>query len=673
MRREQNLILVLTCLATISGGILSATPSQAQLTSHSPPAQIVTTATTGWRITPVGPDWYQISWTSQQRLPIRNDRPQVVWRGVSLPGVTISKDGQTVVAKVRAKTKPRLRDLDVLFTGDRLDEPGLDRLAAPDSARVRSQAVPLADNPAAPGPYQVTSSDYDLDPVKLPRMPEPIEMVGHVVEPAETAATGQRPLVVFLHGRHSYCYDPNEPDAFDFNWPCRGRFEEIPSHLGYQYLQEVLASQGYTTVSIRVNGINAQDFALEDGGALARAKIVQAHLNYWVTQAVAHQVDLQRVVLVGHSRGGEGVHRASLTTSLAAPYRIVGQVLVAPVNFGTQSTPYVPTVTLLPYCDGDVSDLQGQKFTDMARDVVKNDPVLHSSVMMLGANHNFFNTEWTPGVAVAPSFDDWFGPPNRSCGTATPDRLSDSEQRAAGLSYVAGAVRLFAAAETEFVPLFDGSPVVAPGLGDTVVISHALGGDRDLRRPGIDTGLSLAQGAKSQLCIGSGLSLGGNSSATPRTCGRHVRDFSSAQHWPANRFEPWRKAFEMEWAEVGQTAGLTFDTPLNLSAGRLELRTVVDPTFGRATLDIQLTDTAGNTAVVTPLGGGKLLKFPLGRELAKRWAQPLVVDPATAGGVDLSAIERVDLVAQPGAGLGVGCGSQQANLAASAATPCPSD
>ena len=64
-------------------------------------------------------------------------------------------------------------------------------------------------DPATPGPYAVTSSDYQLDPVKLPGMPQPIEMVGHVVEPAAGAATGPRPLVLLLHGRHNYCYDPS--------------------------------------------------------------------------------------------------------------------------------------------------------------------------------------------------------------------------------------------------------------------------------------------------------------------------------------------------------------------------------------------------------------------------------------------------------------------------------
>jgi hypothetical protein len=43
----------------------------------------------------------------------------------------------------------------------------------------------------------------------------------------------------------------------------------------------------------------------------------------------------------------------------------------------------------------------------------------------VGANHNFFNAEWTPGHGVAPSGDDWTGPADElACGTDAPGRLS---------------------------------------------------------------------------------------------------------------------------------------------------------------------------------------------------------------------------------------------------------
>ena len=157
----------------------------------------------------------------------------------------------------------------------------------------------------------------------------------------------------------------------------------------------MLASHGFATVSIRANGINAQDRLLDDHGADARATIVEQHLAHWVDLADAHQVDLSKVLLVGQAEGGEGVDRAALRIPLGAPYEISGQVLLAPTNFGTQTAAYVPTVTLLPYCDRAIDRVGGQQFTDAARDLTADDTSLKSSVLVLGANHSFFNSEWT--------------------------------------------------------------------------------------------------------------------------------------------------------------------------------------------------------------------------------------------------------------------------------------
>ena len=71
-------------------------------------------------------------------------------------------------------------------------------------------------------------------------------------------------------------------------------------------------------------------------------------------------------------------------------------------------------MTILPGCDGDVSDLQGQMYVDGTRGVSRG-TALHSAVYMVGANHNYFNSEWTPGQAEAPAFDDfWTDPSSRT-------------------------------------------------------------------------------------------------------------------------------------------------------------------------------------------------------------------------------------------------------------------
>ncbi len=602
-----------------------------------------------WQVQWLGGGRYDVAWCSPSRLPWTSDRPTIVGpAGMRIGAPTIGADGRTVHAVATSDARPDAATLDVLLSGDRLDAAGDDRRRAATATSGRALDLPgtvtLPVDPATPGPYDVTTSDYQLDPVKLAGMPEPIEMVGHVVEPAADAPTGPRPLVLFLHGRHSVCYDPHN-DGADGSWPCRAPLKEIPSQLGYDYIQQVLASQGYATVSIRANGINAQDYRLPDGGADARAELVEAHLDHWVDLAADHQVDLGRVVLVGHSRGGEGVDRASIQIPLGAPYRVVGQVLIAPTNFGTQTAPYVPTVTLLPFCDGDVSDLQGQRFTDVSRDLTTGDTSLKSSVLVMGANHNYFNTEWTPGIAKAPAWDDWYGARRAECGDRNAARLSPGEQQAVGTAYVAGAVHLFANDEQDVLPLFDGSRATVASIGDAQVLSHAIGGGRDVRTPGGTAALDLANGASTRLCQGT------NDPGRVASCAHGIAWAGVHPHWPEGyeHLLP-REFLEMAWTAPGQSGGLLLDAPLDLSATRLELRTIVDPKAGDADLDVRISDADGHTALLAPVGGGRLPKLGKRDATEKYWAQTLTVDPAGAPGVDLTRITRVDLVSASSSG-----------------------
>ena len=211
-----------------------------------------------WTVTDLGDGSFLVTWRSPDRFPITSDRPTVELDGHDVGIPTVAGDGRTVQVRFRSEVTPVPADLDVVLSGDRLDVAGSD--VAPAAAETPPFPAPaeLGDDPATPGPYAVVTSDYELDPVPVEGMTEPIEMVGHVVEPAADAATGPRPLVLFLHGRHGYCYDPLTGED-GWEWPCQAPMQEVPSHLGYDYIQQVLASQGYATVSIRVNGINAQD------------------------------------------------------------------------------------------------------------------------------------------------------------------------------------------------------------------------------------------------------------------------------------------------------------------------------------------------------------------------------------------------------------------------------
>jgi hypothetical protein len=604
-----------------------------------------------WSVSEAGTDTWTVAWSSPDRLPLAADRPAIVAAedlgeipaGTELGVPTVAEDGRTVEVTVTSTTEPATESLDVVLSGEQLDEAAAPSPAPPAPRWSEPVRTLLGADPGLPGDLPVVTSDYELDGIQVPGMAEDVEMVGHVVEPE--AADPSAPLVLLMHGRHSFCYNP-ETGRQGWRWPCAGAQVPIPSHLGYDYVQRLLASQGYVTVSIAANGINAQDGDSPDGGADARSRLVQAHLDLWASSWAAdhgHQADLDKVVLVGHSRGGEGVSRASLEIPLSAPYRVVGQVLIGPTNFGRQTTPYVPTVTMLPSCDGDVIDLQGQAYTDLARDLATGDTALKSSLMVVGANHNFFNTQWTPSLADAPAWDDW-GSRDGVCGRGADTRLTAGEQRRVGKAYVAGAVALFAEDDETYLPMYDGSAVRVESTGDAVVLSHMIGGDQDIRVPGAEGSLTSPVGATTVLCEG----------VTPwgRTpdplCGRFTKSPENTPHWPTDgSLVPTHDALQMTWRASGGAGGLDLAEPLDLrTADRLDLRTIVDPGLGDVAVQVRLTDENGASVVVDPVAGNLLPALPAedGGAGGKYWAQTLRVDTADVTGIDEARVTRVELI-----------------------------
>ena len=102
---------------------------------------------------------------------------------------------------------------------------------------------------------------------------------------------------------------------------------------------------------------------------------------------------------MGHSRGGEGVvWHVIVDRERADPYGIDAVMPLAPVDFTRETVNRVPLAVVLPYCDGDVFDLQGVHFFDDARYRVAGDTKPKHTLTLYGANHNFFNTVWTQGV-----------------------------------------------------------------------------------------------------------------------------------------------------------------------------------------------------------------------------------------------------------------------------------
>ena len=671
MYRTRTLLVVpATCLATLLPIAAVAAPPGPQRPEPTLAVEVATALQTPdvrlpsddalvgrWSVRPApGEGEPSIGWRSGRPLPMTDARPElrVGNRVVAVPSVTA--DGRGLTVPLSALAGVDLRRLQVWLGADRLDRRGAlaPSLRSGGSAGGFGARVDVLDvDPGVPGPFDVEEGfDYRAAALPWSEFDAPMEVLGHVRFPA---GVDDAPLVLILHGRHAACYRPRETHAGQpgarggSGWPCPGRQQPVPSYLGYDYLQRLLASQGYATVSISANAINAQDFASPDGGAAARSALVRHHLRL-IAQWTADpgkprwsgRVDTDDTVLVGHSRGGEGVARAVVDSGRQAPWDVRGQVLVAPTNFARLATPYTPSVTLLPYCDGDVIDLQGQQYTDLPRDLTSDDTAFRSSVLMRGANHNFFNVQWTPGASVAPSFDDWFDADHPLCGDDSTTRLSPQEQRAAGKAWIAGAVHLFAADDTDVLPMMDAAgSVTVPSAAAAAVRTHALGGDRILVRPTIEG----TRSGEGRLCraVSSGR-------GTPMACGAGI-NATREVHWASNLppAAPVAKELTLTWQGPGVVGGLDLTPPLDLTGAdtTLDLRTVVDPELAPARLRVRLSDSDGDSWTAPE----QVLPGLQGAYIRSYWGQTLRVDPRAAPPrLDLDSVTSVDLVSgsQPG-------------------------
>jgi hypothetical protein len=215
---------------------------------------------------------------------------------------------------------------------------------------------------------------------------------------------GKLSVIVQAHGSWWAC---DSQDALE--WPCESGARPFPSYRGYDYLGNELARHNFVVVSISADGINQTSFDYGD-----RARLVNRHLTLLRDLAsgrgplaarlgdlIGH-LNLGSVGTMGHSRGGKGVmwqasdkHRAELPAGVR-----VGAVLaLAPVKFddpeGDNSDTLVtrvPVAVVTGTCDGAVRET-GQQYLD---DVVGKTHEPAWSISLRGANHNYFNSRWTP-------------------------------------------------------------------------------------------------------------------------------------------------------------------------------------------------------------------------------------------------------------------------------------
>lgn len=213
---------------------------------------------------------------------------------------------------------------------------------------------------------------------------------------------GPFPLVLIVHGNHS---------MEDYSDP------------GYAYLGELLASQGFILVSVDENFLNS---SLSDAVDPiqgrpskendARGWMLLEHLVQWrrwnadPAHPLFGSVDMSRIGLMGHSRGGEAVAVAAAfngldhypddaTQAFNYGFNIGAVVAIAPVD-GQYKPRERPTplkdvnyFVIHGSLDGDVTSLMGS--SQFSRDRLTGEvPALKAQLYVKDANHGQFNTSW---------------------------------------------------------------------------------------------------------------------------------------------------------------------------------------------------------------------------------------------------------------------------------------
>ena len=283
---------------------------------------------------------------------------------------------------------------------------------------------------------------------------------------------GPFPLVLVVHGNHS---------MEDFSDP------------GYDYLGELFASRGIVLASVDENFINSSMSArvevTADRPGLkeendARGWLLLQHLAQWRdwNREPGHRfngmIDMDRVALIGHSRGGEAVGIAAAFNTLDRypddalvdfdfGFNLRGVIAIAPV-YGQYEPRERPTpvenvnyFTIHGDMDGDVQSFEGIAQYSRVR-FSGDDYRFRSSLYVVGANHGQFNTTWEN--LDTSLYRAW---------ALDLDGIMDGEaQRDVARVYFGAFMEAVLNGKVEYLPIFRDARYAASWLPDTFYINQ---------------------------------------------------------------------------------------------------------------------------------------------------------------------------------------------------------
>jgi dienelactone hydrolase len=277
---------------------------------------------------------------------------------------------------------------------------------------------------------------------------------------------GPFPLVLVVHGNHS---------MQDFSDP------------GYDYLGELLASRGMILVSVDENFINGSWSDMFGGLQKendARGWLLLEHLKVWEQwnasdeHLFAGTVDMDRISLMGHSRGGEAVAHAAMlneldfypddaTIPLGYHFNIRSIVSIAPVDGQYQPGNTRTKIKDIDYFvfhgsqDADVTSFMGSMQFER---VTFEDSAYHfkTGLYIQGANHGQFNTSWG---------DNDIGNPFKGL-LNLEQQLDAASQQEIAKVYISAFLEATLNAKKEFLPLFLDARAGKNWLPETIYLSQ---------------------------------------------------------------------------------------------------------------------------------------------------------------------------------------------------------
>jgi hypothetical protein len=272
----------------------------------------------------------------------------------------------------------------------------------------------VADDPYTLGPNPIgqdayTQDDFfatlgsrtNVDLRAVVRYPATIAGTGTPV------AAGAHPIFIIEHGNHSSCVTPGFDGVASYDAVHTGCPNRTQNHMGYMGLLDRLASNGIIAVSIDAYDLTGYVPQLIP----ERSDLILKHLELWshmnntgtfpsypdfFSGRFSGHVDMTRISVSGHSRGGEASVGAYVRNLASAnPFSIGSVSSIAPVDGQLYVLPGVPYFVILPAADGDVCTLTGQRIYDRAGSALAPpDATTKSGIYVYGASHNFFNTIW---------------------------------------------------------------------------------------------------------------------------------------------------------------------------------------------------------------------------------------------------------------------------------------